>query len=128
MVTQSRIHGSRNWMLAALATLVVACVALAAQPGTAHASEGKYCYGTWLQNHNDFCSTGYEVQNTYLLFGVGNQHSVCVWDAAGRTECSPGAGQGVYNESMSGCGTGCGIPTINNNGYSANQVYARYYY
>jgi hypothetical protein len=129
MADQFQFSSRRVWSLLALLAVAISCIALAAIPNRASASgSAPYCSGVWLQNHNDSCNTGYGVPNTYQLVGSGAQHSVCVWDAAGSTQCSGGANQAVYNTSMSGCGGGCGIPSIKNNGFDWNQVYGYYYY
>lgn len=116
---------------AILAVLAVACVCalLAMIPARASAAgNANYCWGTVLQFHNDYCNSGFGISNMTELVGSGEQHSVCVWAAAGQTECSPGPLQGVYNTSMAGCGTGCGIPSILNNGYSSNKVFGHVYW
>lgn len=115
---------------AILAVLAVACVCalLAMIPARASASEATYCWGTWLQYHNSYCDMREGIPNVTELVGSGEQHSVCVWVAAGQTECSPGPLQGVYNTSMAGCGGGCGIPSILNNGYDWNKVFGRVYW
>jgi hypothetical protein len=124
---QLRFSGRRVWSLMALLAIAASCIALAATPNRASAaSNADYCWGVWLHYHNEFCQTGY-VPYTYTLVGSGKQHSVCVWDAAGVTQCSPGPNQQVFNNSMDGCGTGCGVPSINNNGYDWNQVYGHWY-
>jgi hypothetical protein len=129
MADQFRLNGRRAWSFMALLAVVASCLVVATKPSEASAAgSAPYCSGVWLHNHSEWCTAGYGVPNTYQLVGSGIQHSVCVWVAAGSTQCSPGPNQAVYNTTMAGCGAGCGIPSINNNGYDWNQVYGYYFY
>ena len=121
-------HGRSLWLLAALLAVTVTCVVFAIIPGAARAGEGHYCTNVWLANHNEACSAGFGLNNTILLAGSGAQHSVCVHMFAGSVRCSGGPGEAVYNETMRGCTTACGIPEIYNNGFSSNQVWGFYVY
>jgi uncharacterized membrane protein len=118
----------RVGLLAALLAVLATCAVASVSPTQASAAgNAQFCWGQWLQSHNQYCHTGFGVSNLTQIVGSGAQHSVCVWAYAGRTMCSPGPLQAVYNTSMAGCGF-CGIPSINNNGYSPNQVYGRFYW
>jgi hypothetical protein len=129
MAAQVRLSSLRVWSLVALLAVAATCAVLAMAPTKANAAgSGPYCTGVLLEGHNHWCDAGFGVPNTYQLVGSGLQHSVCVWMAAGSVQCSPGPNQAVYNTSMSGCGLGCGIPSIKNNGYSPNRVYGYFYY
>jgi hypothetical protein len=116
---------------AIVAVFAIACVCalLAMIPARASAAGNTtYCWGTWIHNHNEWCSFGTGVSSMTELVGSGEQHSVCVWAAAGQTQCSGGPLQGVYNTSMAGCTTNCGIPSISNNGFDWNKVFGRVYW
>lgn len=122
------VDRSRGSLLAVLAVAVVCALAAIIPAKASAAGNTTYCWGTWLQNHGDWCTNSIGEPNMTELVGSGEQHSVCVSAAAGVTECSPGPLQGVYNTSMAGCGNGCGVPVISNNGYSANKVFGRVYW
>jgi hypothetical protein len=128
MAVQAHNHGRHFLMSAALLAVTLICAMFVLSPGTARAGEGHYCWNVWLANHNDACSAGFGLNNTILLAGSGAQHSVCVHMFAGSVRCSGGPNQAVYNETMRGCTTGCGIPEIYNNGFSSNQVEGFYVY
>lgn len=123
---------SNRWRLAvSCAVLAFLCVVVGhgLRPASAQAAgSGPYCSGVWLQNHGSNCTDGFPRNNVYTLVGSGAQHSVCVFEAAGSVQCSAGANQAVYNSSMAGCGSGCGYPSIYNNGYDWNQVYGYVYW
>lgn len=128
-----RVHpsGRNAWAtLLALLAVLASCVALTTAPSKAEAAgNAPYCWGVWLQGKNHWCQGPGGGAALTQLVGSGAQHSVCVWALAGRTMCSPGPNQAVYNTSMAGCPHwNCGIPSISNNGYSPNQVYGRAYW
>jgi hypothetical protein len=115
--------------LFALLAVAAVCILVAIVPTKASAAgNAGYCWGTWIHYHNEWCTNSAYTPNMTELVGSGEQHSVCVWAAAGQTQCSGGALQGVYNTSMAGCGTGCGVPAISNNGYDWNKVFGRVYW
>lgn len=119
----------RGGSLLAFIAIAAVCALAALVPARASAAgNAAFCWGTVLSNHNDWCTNGAYTPNMTEIVGSGEQHSVCVWAAAGVTQCSSGPLQGVYNTSMAGCGTGCGVPAINNNGFSPNRVFGRVYW
>jgi hypothetical protein len=117
-------------VLAVSVALIVLCfMALAVAPSGAQASESwtGYCGGATLNSKTGSTAGSLCQGNARWVdgtMGMGNQHSVCVWDTneVWAQVCSSGAGAWVYNPGN--YTWALANPMIQNNGYSANTVQA----
>jgi len=115
------ISRTRLLFVAAMGALVVtAMLGLAAADSARANGEFDFCYGKTLAG-NTKCSASPSAGYIQAVYGVGNDHSVCVGvDSVGVKMCSSGPGKAVLNESF---GKGFGFPYIENNAAGSNKVY-----
>lgn len=130
-----RIHTRRNGSLrASLAVSIVAAFLflVGMTPARAFATSGDwtYCWGATLGYHG-YCQSS--VWNPHLtqLYGVGNEHSVCIGAVDWLpVKCSGGPGQGVLDDFYY---TGWwpnspGYPWIQNQAAGSTVVYGHAYW
>jgi hypothetical protein len=110
-------------VLALGAAVIAMCLGIfAANPPTSQAfTTTVYCDGVTLGN-SQMCHGA--ARSMYAVYGVGAQHSVCVFADSFWYICSGGPGQGIYDAFGQNY---YGVPGIQNNAAGSNTVHGRAY-
>jgi uncharacterized membrane protein len=132
---ESRERKPRFFTAVAVSALLMAMLWIVSTAPSAQASERHYCYGVTLgaqYSPTAQCNTAGGWGETWYgyidaVYGSGDQHSVCVGvtPKAGKSMCSTGPGQGIYNDTMKGA---LGFPYIENNASSPTKAYGNAWY